>query len=132
MTSEKEDMKLAVKKLREAFDAVNRDDVESATDWLDEDVEIGRTPFMDPPAGGREAVLEFMRPNMFERQRIELLSTEIHGNVILADLIFHAVGKGSGVEVSQTNFQNFTFRSGMVVKWEVFFDREDAERAAAT
>jgi hypothetical protein len=41
-------------------------------EWVDEDVEIGRTPFMDPPSRGKEALLTFMRPSMFERQTTEL------------------------------------------------------------
>ena len=126
-----EDMESAVEKLRAAFDAFNRGDLESAGEWVDQDVEIGRTPFIDPPARGKEALLEFMRPNMFERQEIELVATEVHGNMILADLILHAVGKGSGVEVSQANFQLFTIRDGVFVKWEVFFDRNEAEAAVA-
>jgi ketosteroid isomerase-like protein len=126
-----EDMESAVEKLRGTFDAFNRGDLESAEEWVDQDVEIGRTPFMDPPARGKEALLEFMRPSMFERQTTELLSTEVHGNVILADIVFHAVGKGSGVEVSQANFQLFTIRDGVFVKWEVFFDRKEAEAAVA-
>ena len=125
-----EDMESAVEKLRAAFDAFNRGDLESAGEWVDQDVEIGRTPFINPPARGKEALLEFMRPDMFERQEIELVATEVHGNMILADLILHAVGKGSGVEVSQANFQLFTIRDGTFVKWEVFFDRKEAEAAA--
>ena len=124
-------MKSAVEKLREAFDAFNRGDLESAGEWVDQDIEIGRTPFIDPPPRGKEAFLEFSRPNMFERQTVELLSTEVHGNVVLADLIFHAMGRGSGVEVSQAVFQVFTWRDGMVVKWEVFFDRKEAKAAVA-
>ena len=124
-------MELGVEKLRSAFDAINRADIESAGEWIDPEVEIGRTPFIDPPAGGRKAVLEFMRPSMFERQNLEVLSTEIHDDVILVDLVFHAVGKGSGIELRQRNFQLFRIRDGMLVKWEVFFDREDAERAVA-
>jgi len=124
-----EDMKSAVEKLRAAFVAFNRGDLESAGEWVDQDVEIGRTPFIDPPARGKEALLEFMRPNMFERQEIELVATEVHGNRILADLILHAVGRGSGVEVSQANFQLFTIRDGTIVKWEVFIDRKEAEAA---
>jgi ketosteroid isomerase-like protein len=124
-----EDMESAIEKLRAAFDAFNRGDLESAGEWVDQDVEIGRTPFIDPPARGKEALLEFMRPNMFERQELELIATEARGNVILADLILHAVGKGSGVEVSQANFQLFTIRDGIFVKWEVFFDRKEAEAA---
>ena len=77
-------------------------------------------------------MLEFMRPGMFERQTTELLSTEVHGSVILAEIIFHAVGKGSGVEVSQANYQLFTFRDGRFAKWEVFFDRNEAEAALAS
>jgi ketosteroid isomerase-like protein len=126
-----EDMKSAVEKLRGTFDAANRGDFEGAVEWVAQDVEIGRTPFLDPPAAGREGLLEFMRPNMFERQMTKLHATEVHGNVILAELTFQAVGKGSGVGVSQTNFQLFTVRDGMFVKWEVFFDRKDAEAAAA-
>jgi ketosteroid isomerase-like protein len=125
-----EDMELAVEKLVGTFDAFNRGDLEGAGMWIDQDVEIGRTPFMDPPARGKDALLKFMRPSMFERQTTELLSTEIHGNVILADLAFHAVGTGSGVEVSQATFQLFTIRGGVFVKWEVFFDRKEALAAA--
>src|SRR4051794_10923565 len=95
-----EDMELAVQKLRGTFDAANRGDLESAAEWVDPNVKIGRNPFMDPPAPGKEGLLEFMRPKMFERQTTELLATEIHGDVILVELIFNAVGKGSGVEVS--------------------------------
>jgi ketosteroid isomerase-like protein len=127
-----EDMEAAVEKLRAAFDAFNRDDLESAGEWVAQDVEIGRTPFIDPPGRGREAFLAFSRPDMFERQTIELHATEVHGNVILADLTFHAVGKGSGVEVSQANYQLFTFRDGRFAKWEVFFDRNEAEAALAS
>ncbi len=76
-------------------------------------------------------MLEFLRPDFFERQTIELLSTETYGNLILVKPIFHAVGKSSGVEISQPNFQLLAFNDGMVVKWEVFFDRMEAERAAA-
>src|SRR4051812_21240906 len=126
-----QDMESAVEKLRGAFDAFNRGDLESVGEWIDPDIEIGRTPFIDPPSRGKEAFLEFSRPNMFERQTLELLSTEIHGNVILADLVLRAVGKDSGVEVSQAIFQLFTWRDGMFVKWEVFLDRQDAEAAVA-
>ena len=125
-----EEMESAVEKLRGMFDAFNRGDLEGAGEWIDQEVEIGRTPFMDPPARGKEALLEFMRPNMFERQTTEVLSTEVHGNVILADLAFNAVGKGSGVPVNQATFQLFTIRGGMFVKWEVFFDRKEALAAA--
>ena len=126
-----EDMESAIEKLRGVFDAVNHDDLEGAGEWIDPDVEIGRTPFLAPPARGKEALLEFLRPNIFERQTTELLSTEVHGNVILADLIFHAKGKGSGIEVSQAVFHLFTMRDGMIVKWEVFLDRKEAEAALA-
>ena len=126
-----EEMESAVEKLRATFDAANRGDLEKAAEWVDQDVKIGRNPSMDPPAPGREGLLEFMRPKMFERQTTELIATEVHGNVILAELIFNAVGKGSGVEVSQRNFQLFTVRDGLFVKWEVFFDRKEAEAAAA-
>ena len=126
-----ENMESAIEKLRATFDAFNRGDLDSAGEWVDQEVEIGRTPFIDPPARGKTAMLEFMRPTMFERQTTELLAAEVHGSVILAKIVFHAVGKGSGVEVSQTNFQLFTIRDGLFVKWEVFFNQAEAEAAVA-
>lgn len=128
MTAERVDRDLYG--LRAAFEALNDGDLQKAGEFLDPDVEIGHTPFVDPPASGRSAVLRFMRPAEFENQTLELLSTEMIGGVILADVMFRAVGASSGAEVTQRTFQLFTVRGGSLVRWEVFLDRDEALIAA--
>jgi ketosteroid isomerase-like protein len=57
-----EEMESAVDKLHRTFDAFNRGDLESAGEWIDPDVEIGRTPFMDPPRAGEGSVARVHAP----------------------------------------------------------------------
>jgi ketosteroid isomerase-like protein len=124
-----QDMDNAVAKLREAYDAFNRRDFEAAVSALHPEVEWNRVAEVEGTLHGREAVLQFMQPEVFERQEVEILEISIHGDKILVHSDFLGVAAASGIELRQKGYQLWTIRDGLAAKLEIFLDRAEALRA---
>jgi ketosteroid isomerase-like protein len=118
-------------RLRDAYEAFNRGDVDAILDLLHPDIEWVPPPTsLEPqPLRGREAVREYLEPNFFESQTVEPLETIEEGNRLLVAARVRARGRGSGVELDQTAFHVLTIEEGRAVRFEVHVDRAEALRA---
>jgi ketosteroid isomerase-like protein len=120
-------------RLRDAYEAFNRGDVDAILDLLHPDIEWVPPPTsLEPqPLRGREAVREYLAPNFFESQAVEPLETIEEGNRLLVAAHVRARGRGSGVELDQTAYHVLTIEEARVVRFEVHVDRVEALRALA-
>ena len=99
------------------------------------DVEWDIRDSLSPMAGvynGREEVREFYRRwagafSDWDYDLDELIEAE---DKVVAFVTEHGHGRGSGVEVTMQRANVWTFRDGMVVRFQSFSDRESALAAA--
>jgi ketosteroid isomerase-like protein len=117
--------------IRRAADALNRGDFDAAIEMADPEVVYVR-PGGLPELRGADAVREWMEPDAFESQRIELLSIHVEGNMVLTRQRTTARGAGSGLEMEVDSLTVWTFdEQGKVTRAEVFtVSDEDAARRA--
>ena len=115
-------------RLRAAYDAYNRGDAASAAGLASEDIEVCPPPTsLDPePFRGRDALLKYLEPNLFEFQRAEPAEFLEEGDRILVVVKVHARGRGSGVELRDEAFHVWTVEDERAVRFEVFVDRAEA------
>jgi ketosteroid isomerase-like protein len=115
------------------YDAFDRDDAETVLAHLDPDLVV-----LDPDRTGRtyrgyegfrELVDEWLES--WDEYSIEVTELTRSGERVLADLVQSGVGKGSGIEFNEPLFQVLTFAADKVVRFEIYNERADAERAAA-
>jgi len=125
-----EDMEQAERMLRQAYNAFNRGDFDAAVESLHPEIEWERVAEVEGTVHGRDAVREFMQPDVFERQTAEILGITIHGDRLLVHARFAGSFSGSGIELEQDGWQLWTIRDGLGVKLEVFPDRDEAMKAA--
>ena len=118
--------------LERLFEAFNRDDAETVVSHLDPDLVV-----LDPDrtgrtyrgyAGFRELVEEWLES--WDDYSVEVTGLTRNGDRILADLVQSGVGRGSGIKFNEPLFQVFTFGGDKVVRFEIYNERADAERAA--
>jgi ketosteroid isomerase-like protein len=117
--------------IRRAADALNRGDFDAAIEMADPEVVYVR-PGGLPELRGADAVREWMEPDAFESQRIELLSIHVEGKMVLTRQRTTARGAGSGLEMEVDSLTVWTFdEQGKVTRAEVFtVSDEDAARRA--
>ena len=115
-------------RLRAAYDAYNRGEAGRVADVVSDDIEVRPPPTsLDPePFRGRDALLEYLEPNLFEFQRAEPAEFLEHGDRIFVAVRVHARGRGSGVELHDEAFHVWTVEDERAVRFEVFVDRDDA------
>jgi ketosteroid isomerase-like protein len=99
------------------------------------DVEWDIRDSLSPMAGlyhGREAVRDFYRhwAGAFSDWSYELDDLIEGGDHVVAFVTERGHGRGSGVEVTMQRANVWTFRDGMVVRFQSFSDRESALTAA--
>jgi ketosteroid isomerase-like protein len=115
-------------RIRQAYAAFNRGDLDAVLELLDEEVELRPPPTsLEPqPLQGREAVREYLLPNLFEVQTAEPTEIIPEGDRVLVVARTWARGRGSGVELDTTAFHLWTIEGDRVVRFEVYIDREQA------
>ena len=115
-------------RLRAAYDAYNRGDAAGAAELASEDIEVRPPPTsLDPePFRGRDALLAYLEPNLFEFQRAEPAEFLEEGDRILVAVRVHARGRGSGVELHAEAFHVWTVEDELAVRFEAFVDRDEA------
>ena len=79
---------------------------------------------------GRDAVLEFLKPDIFERQEAHVIGITTHGEKLLVHAKFRGAFSGSGIELEQEGWQLWTIRDGLGAKLQAFLDRDQALEAA--
>jgi ketosteroid isomerase-like protein len=111
-----------------AYDSFNRGELEPIVDLLHPDVEWVPPPTsLEPrPLRGRDAVREYLAPDLFESQTAEPLETIEHGNRLLVVARVRARGRVSGLELDQTAYHLLTIEDGRAVRFEVHIDRAAA------
>src|SRR5262245_3151633 len=87
--------------IADGLDAFNRGDYDAVVAQMSENVEFKRVdglPDQDV-LRGRAAVRAFYEPNVFDRTSAELVRMIEGEDVALAQIVFHARGAGSGIEL---------------------------------
>ncbi|HKP20752.1 MAG TPA: nuclear transport factor 2 family protein [Thermoleophilaceae bacterium] len=114
--------------LRAAYDAYNRGEVASVAGFASEDIEVCPPPTsLDPaPFRGRDALLQYLEPDLFEFQRAEPAEFLEEEDRILVAVKVHARGRGGGVELHDEAFHVWTVEGERAVRFEVFVDRDEA------
>ena len=114
------------------FDAFNRDDAETVIAHIDPDLVVldpdrtGRT--YHGHEGFRSLVEEWLES--WDDYSVEVKQLTRSEDRVLADLVQSGVGRSSGLEFSEPLWQVLSFRDDKVVRFEIYADRDDAERAA--
>ena len=123
-----------VEKLRGAFEAYNRDDLDAAVANLHPDCEYVPTGALP---GGRDVVrgpegykrfVAWLR-DMFDDAHIDAVLTDA-GDQVVARLTVRGRGKQSGAETTWEFWQVWTFRDGKSVHGRGFTNRDEALEAA--
>jgi ketosteroid isomerase-like protein len=122
-------------RIRRGVEAFNAGDHDGVIGLLADDVEWKRVEGLpDTGAGwlhGKEAVREFLEPEVFDVARIEPLEVVEGGGTVLISAIFHARGAGSGIEMRTQTFLVYVFNAaGLAERVENWRTREDAERSS--
>jgi ketosteroid isomerase-like protein len=125
-----EEMDLVIERIRLGYDAFNRGDFDAAVDLLHPEIEWHRVAEFEQPLRGRQAVREFMDPEVFERQQTEILEIEVIGDFVLVYATFHGAFAGSGIELSQPGHHLWRIRDGQAAEFRYFLDRDEAVKAA--
>lgn len=82
---------------------------------------------LDPtPLRGRDAVREYMLPNLFERQTVEAVEFIEEGDSIFVHSQVWARARTSGAELDLAIFQVWRFRGDLAERAETHLDREPA------
>ena len=123
-----EDMELAVQRLRQGYEAFNRGDFDAAAALMHPEIEVGRLAEVEQSVKGREAVREWMRPVVFERQNVDVQEMDVRVSAVIVCAVIRGVGRGSGIEVTLEVFQVWRFRDGLAISLDQFSDRAEAER----
>jgi ketosteroid isomerase-like protein len=114
--------------IRSAYEAYSRGDFEPVLGLLDPDVEWHPPPdALEPqPLRGREAVRDYLAPNLFDEQRAEPEEIIEQGDRILVVARTKIRGAASGVEIEETSFHVWTVVDERAVRFETFSDRDQA------
>jgi ketosteroid isomerase-like protein len=120
-----------IDRLRQGYDAFNRGDYDSATEWVHPDVVVV-SPGSITELRGAEALRAWMEPDAFESQVSEPGEIEVAGNKALIHQMTKARGAGSGIEMEVGSWAVWTFDDeGRVTRMETYFehDEEGARRS---
>ena len=121
--------------VREAYDAVNRGDLDMAVSCIAPDMEYvasGAVPGATGVFMGPEGVKEFIAGlyEEFDEPRADVSELLDAGDQVLVSATARGRGKLSGVEATWDTWQLWTVRDGKLVRGQGFTSREEALAAA--
>lgn len=120
-------------RVSEGIEAFNRGDHDALLAMLAADVEWKRVDGLPDEGGtirGRDAVREFLEPEVFSAARFEPLEMVESGDTVLVHGRFHARGAGSGIELDVDTYVVYVLEDGLTRRVENWRRREDAERSS--
>jgi ketosteroid isomerase-like protein len=114
--------------MRGAYEAFSRGELDAVVDLLHPEVEwVPPTDSVEPhPLRGRDAVREYLAPNIFEEQSAEPLELIEEGDRVLVVARVRARARGSGIEIDQVVYHLFTIENGLAVRFSAHIDRNQA------
>ena len=121
--------------VREAYDAVNRGDLDMAVSCIAPDMEYVASGAVPGPTGvfmGPEGVKEFIAGlyEEFDEPRADVSELLDAGDQVLVSATARGRGKLSGVETTWDTWQLWTVRDGKLMRGQGFTSREEALAAA--
>jgi ketosteroid isomerase-like protein len=119
--------------LRDGIAAYNRGEYEQVLANASEDVELRRadnSPDSREVLRGREQVLAWFHPDVFEDQRIELLEFELGDDALFTRVRFTARGSGSGLPVEIESYTVYRISGDQFTRLEIYVDADEARAAA--
>ena len=121
--------------VREAYDAVNRGDLDMAVSCIAPDMEYvaaGAVPGATGVFMGPEGVKEFIAGlyGEFDEPRADVSELLDAGDQVLVSATARGRGKLSGVETTWDTWQLWTVRDGKLMRGQGFTSREEALAAA--
>ena len=121
-------------RIQRGIEAFNAGQHDAVLEFLADDVEWKRVDGL-PDAGGwlhgKQAVREFLEPEVFDVARIEPLEIVEDADTVLIRAIFHARGAGSGIEMTTETYLVYVINSDhLATRVENWRRREDAERSS--
>jgi len=120
-----------VARVQAGFDAYARNDYDAVIATMHPDVEV--LPSGDQPAiWGRKAVRQWLEPDAFVRQDVELLEARPVGEKLLSRHRARAYGATSGIEIEFELWSVWTYDdAGLVTRWEMYSPDERDEAFAS-
>jgi ketosteroid isomerase-like protein len=114
--------------VRGAYEAFSRGEFDAVVDLLHPEVEwVPPTDSVEPqPLRGRDAVREYLAPNIFDEQTAEPLELIEEGDRVLVVARVRARARGSGIEIDQVVYHLFTIENRLAVRFSAHIDRNDA------
>jgi ketosteroid isomerase-like protein len=109
-------------------------DIAAALELLTPDVEWVNPPdaVVGGTLSGHSGFTEALTgvADSFSQWRHEPIGFTEIGDQVLVDLVFHATGRGSGLELDKPEFHLWSFRDGKLARLQWFNRREEALAAA--
>jgi ketosteroid isomerase-like protein len=126
-------MDTPLEKLHALYDEWGRGDF-SRDDFFHPDVESRMIGWIEMPEEmrGTDQILDQMRRWLSAWQEPLVIETDEFiesGDRILVLVRWRGRGKGSGVEMEAEGAHLWTFRDGLVVRWDIYRDRDEARAA---
>jgi ketosteroid isomerase-like protein len=119
-----------LERLRDTFAAINRGDFEAAATDLAPDVELRPPAHPERPIRGADAVIDWLRPDSFDRQRYEIRELRESGDRVFVELDLFGRGRSSGIELRQPAWTVLEYEHGLARRITSFPDRAGALEAA--
>lgn len=118
---------------RAAYETYSRGDFAGLLSFFDDEIEV----YVAPPnfeSGTYRGKSEYLRlierwGSAWEEMRTEPRGMEVAGDWVLARVHYIGRGKDSSVEVTQPSWELTQWRDGLILRYEVYFDRDDGVRA---
>ncbi len=119
-----------IETLRRMADAFNRGDYVAAATRFHPEIELAR-PGAQSPYRGVERVREWMKPDAFAKQSLDVRDFEPAGGGVLAHVPTSVTGATSGLEMDVDAWAFFTFDDDdLITRIALFLDRDEARSAA--
>ena len=116
-----------VETVRAINDAYNRGDFDAVREKAEPEFVLIPAG-AQPPIKGADKVREWMEPDAFESQVVELLELREAGNKVLARAHSKIRGAGSGIEIEVLAWVVWTFNdAGRTIRLEIYLDYEKAD-----
>jgi ketosteroid isomerase-like protein len=117
--------------IRRMIDAFNRGDYDGATEIAHPDVELVRS-WEKSSLRGPAAIREWLKPDAFTDQRLELGGVTVAGDKALLSQHLYAKGAESGIDMDVESWAVWTLdEDGRGIRLELFLWHEEAQARAA-